>query len=97
MALDGAAIVIKNILGLVCDPVAGLVEIPCAKRNLAGAVNALSTVDLVMSGVTSFIPFDDAISAMYKVGKSLPCELRETALGGIAATETGILLKNKIL
>ncbi|MCM1990391.1 L-serine ammonia-lyase, iron-sulfur-dependent, subunit alpha [Oceanirhabdus seepicola] len=97
MALHGAAIVIKNILGLVCDPVAGLVEIPCAKRNLAGAVNALSTVDLVMSGVTSFIPFDDVVSAMYKVGKSLPCELRETALGGIATTETGILLKNKVL
>ncbi|WBW98784.1 L-serine ammonia-lyase, iron-sulfur-dependent, subunit alpha [Oceanirhabdus sp. W0125-5] len=97
MALHGAAIVIKNILGLVCDPVAGLVEIPCAKRNLAGAVNALSTVDLVMSGVTSFIPFDDVVSAMYKVGKSLPCELRETALGGVATTETGILLKNKVL
>jgi len=97
MALHGAAIVIKNILGLVCDPVAGLVEIPCAKRNLAGAVNALSTVDLVMSGVTSFIPFDDVVSAMYKVGKSLPCELRETALGGIATTETGLLLKNKVL
>ncbi len=97
MALHGAAIVIKNILGLVCDPVAGLVEIPCAKRNLAGAVNALSTVDLVMSGVTSFIPFDDVVSAMYKVGKSLPCELRETAMGGVATTETGILLKNKVL
>lgn len=97
MALDAAAIVIKNILGLVCDPVAGLVEIPCAKRNMAGAVSALTTVDLVMSGVTSFIPFDDAVSAMAKVGRSMPCELRETALGGVAATETGLLLKNKVL
>lgn len=97
MALDAAAIVIKNILGLVCDPVAGLVEVPCAKRNIAGAVSALTTADLTMSGVTSRIPFDDTVIAMYKVGKQLPCELRETAMGGLATTPTGLRLANEIL
>ncbi|MBU3073819.1 L-serine ammonia-lyase, iron-sulfur-dependent, subunit alpha [Clostridium estertheticum] len=97
MAMDAAAIVIKNILGLVCDPVAGLVEVPCAKRNIAGAVSALTTADLVMSGVTSRIPFDDTVIAMYKVGKQLPCELRETAMGGLATTPTGLKLAKEIL
>ena len=96
-ALNASAIVIKNILGLVCDPVAGLVEIPCAMRNASGAVNALTTADMVMAGVVSKIPFDDTVSAMYKVGKQLPCELRETALGGLAVTETGLKLKQKVL
>ncbi|HEY8804728.1 MAG TPA: L-serine ammonia-lyase, iron-sulfur-dependent, subunit alpha [Clostridium sp.] len=97
MALDAAAIVIKNILGLVCDPVAGLVEVPCAKRNIAGAVSALTTADLAMSGVTSRIPFDDTVSAMYNVGRQLPCELRETAMGGLATTPTGLKLTKEIL
>jgi len=97
MAMDAAAIVIKNILGLVCDPVAGLVEVPCAKRNIAGAVSALTTADLIMSGVTSRIPFDDTVIAMYKVGKQLPCELRETAMGGLATTPTGMQLAKQIL
>lgn len=93
MSLDAAAIIFKNVLGLVCDPVAGLVEIPCAKRNVSGAINALCTADLVMAGVNSKIPFDDALSAMYKVGLGMPAELRETALGGVAITETGLKLK----
>ncbi|WP_297521702.1 L-serine ammonia-lyase, iron-sulfur-dependent, subunit alpha [uncultured Clostridium sp.] len=96
MALNASAIVIKNILGLVCDPVAGLVEVPCAKRNFAGAVSALSTADLVMAGVYSKIPFDDTIEAMYRVGKSLPASLRETAQGGLATTKTGQELNKKI-
>lgn len=96
MCLSAAAIVIKNILGLVCDPVAGLVEIPCAKRNASGAVNAVTAADMVMAGVYSRIPFDDAVSALYRVGKSMPCELRETALGGLAVTKTGLELKKKI-
>ena len=79
MSLDAAAIIFKNVLGLVCDPVAGLVEIPCAKRNVSGAINALCTADMVMAGVDSKIPFDDAVAAMYKVGTGLPEELRETA------------------
>ncbi len=85
----------KNILGLVCDPVAGLVEIPCAKRNIAGTVSALTTADMVMAGVTSHIPFDDSVEAMYRVGKQLPSCLRETALGGVAVTEAGLKLKEK--
>lgn len=97
MALHAAAIVIKNVLGLVCDPIAGLVEVPCAKRNIAGAVSALTTADLAMSGVTSRIPFDDTVIAMYKVGKQLPCELRETAMGGLATTPTGLKLAKEIL
>lgn len=97
MSLDAAAIVIKNVLGLVCDPVAGLVEVPCAKRNIAGTVSSLTTADIVMSGVKSRIPFDDAVSAMNRVGKQLPCELRETAMGGLAITKTGLQLKKEIL
>ena len=96
MSLDAAAIVFKNILGLVCDPVAGLVEIPCAKRNSSGAISALCTADLVMAGVESKIPFDDALPAMYKVGRSLPPELRETALGGVAVTKAGLELRKKV-
>lgn len=95
-ALSAAAIVIKNVLGLVCDPVAGLVEVPCAKRNIAGTVSALTTADLVMSGVYSKIPFDEVVWAMYKVGRQLPSELRETALGGIAITPTALKYKKEI-
>lgn len=94
MSLDASAIVIKSILGLVCDPIAGLVEVPCSKRNAIGTVNALAASDIVMSGIKSIIPFDDAVLAMNRVGRQLPCELRETALGGLAATPTGIKLKN---
>lgn len=96
MALDASAIVIKNILGLVCDPVAGVVVSPCVKRNFAGAISALSTADLVMAGVESRIPFDEMVETMFKVGKCLPSELRETALGGIAITKTGLRMKKEI-
>ena len=96
MSLDAGAIVLKNVLGLVCDPVAGLVEIPCAKRNAAGAISALCTADMVMAGVDSKIPFDDTVSAMYKVGKSLPAKLRETALGGVAVTKAGLELRKEV-
>ena len=96
MSLDAGAIVLKNILGLVCDPVAGLVEIPCAKRNAAGAISALCTADMVMAGVDSKIPFDDTVSAMYKIGKSLPAALRETAMGGVAVTIAGLELRKKV-
>ena len=96
MSLDAAAIILKNVLGLVCDPVAGLVEIPCAKRNVQGAITAICTADMVMAGVLSKIPFDDTVSAMYKVGKALPSALRETALGGVATTKEGLRLKEKV-
>jgi L-serine dehydratase len=95
-ALDAAAIVLKNILGLICDPVAGLVEVPCAKRNIAGTVSALTTAELAMAGVKSKIPFDEVVWAMYKVGKQLPPELRETAQGGIAITPTAERLRKEI-
>lgn len=95
-AFDAAAIVIKNILGLVCDPVAGLVEVPCAKRNIAGTVSALTTADIAMCGVKSKIPFDEVVWAMNKVGRQLPPELRETAMGGIAITPTACRLKEEI-
>jgi len=96
MSLDAAAITLKCILGLVCDPVAGLVESPCAKRNAMGAVNAMAAADMALSGIKSIIPFDEMVTAMYKVGRSMPCELKETALGGTAATPTAIEISKKI-
>ena len=83
------AIALSNTLGLVCDPVAGLVEVPCVNRNVMGAVNALSCAELALSGVTSAIPCDEVIDAMRAVGDSLPAALRETGGGGLAATPTG--------
>lgn len=88
MSFHAAAIALKNILGLICDPVAGLVEVPCAKRNASQAVNAVTSADLALSGIKSNVPFDDVVEAMYNVGKMLPYQLRETAMGGIAATKT---------
>jgi len=95
-SLDAAAITIKMVMGLVCDPVAGLVEVPCAKRNAMGASNALIAADMVLSGVVSVIPFDEVIWAMDKVGKCLPASLRETSEGGVAFTPTGIRLKEEL-
>ena len=88
MALDAAAIALKNIMGLVCDPVAGLVECPCIKRNAIGAANAVLSADLALSGITSLIPFDECVAAMKSVGKAMNADLRETARGGLAATPT---------
>lgn len=84
--LDAASIVMMNMLGLVCDPVGGLVEYPCQSRNAAGVANALVAAELALSGVPQLIPFDEMLAAMYRVGIRLPAELRETALGGCAAT-----------
>ncbi len=96
MSLHAAATALKNIMGLICDPIAGLVEAPCAKRNASGSINAMLSADLALAGVESIIPFDEVVEAMYKVGKSLSFELRETALGGIAATETGQRINKQI-
>ncbi len=90
-----AAIAIKNLLGLVCDPVAGLVEVPCVKRNAAGAMNALTAAELALAGVTSRIPTDEVIDAMQIVGESLPVALRETGKGGVAATPTANRFKKE--
>ncbi len=81
-----ASTVLMNMLGLVCDPVGGLVEYPCQNRNAAGVSNALIAAEMSLAGITQFIPLDEMIDAMYTVGKKLPTELRETALGGCAAT-----------
>ena len=81
-----ASTVLMNMLGLVCDPVGGLVEYPCQNRNAAGVANALIAAELSLSGIRQLIPFDQMLDAMYAVGKRLPAELRETALGGCAAT-----------
>ncbi|HHY45835.1 MAG TPA: L-serine ammonia-lyase, iron-sulfur-dependent, subunit alpha [Firmicutes bacterium] len=83
------AIALKGLLGLVCDPVAGLVEVPCVKRNATAAAVAIAAVDMALAGVKSVIPIDEVIAAMGAVGRMLPCELRETAQGGLAATPTG--------
>ena len=95
-SFDAAAICIKNVLGLICDPVLGLVEVPCAKRNASGVVNALSVSDLVLAGVESKILFDDCVKALDEVGMSLPKEFRETALGGLAKTKSADILRECI-
>lgn len=96
-SLHAAGIALQNVMGLICDPIAGLVESPCSKRNASGVVNALCSAEMVLAGVASIIPFDEVVEAMYRVGKSMPSELRETALGGIAATPTGEKYKKDIL
>ncbi len=85
MCLTAAGFALANMLGLVCDPIGGLVEAPCQKRNASAAVNAISSAQLALAGIEGKIPFDEVVDAMYKVGRSLPYELRETALGGMAA------------
>lgn len=90
------ALAISNLLGLVCDPVAGLVEIPCVMRNAIGSGNGLISADLALAGVESKIPVDEVIEAMDKVGRNLPASLRETGIGGLAGTPTGEAIKRKI-
>ncbi|MBU7144101.1 L-serine ammonia-lyase, iron-sulfur-dependent, subunit alpha [Staphylococcus aureus] len=93
---NAMALAISNLLGLVCDPVAGLVEIPCVMRNAIGSGNALISADLALAGIESRIPVDEVIEAMDKVGRNLPASLRETGLGGLAGTPTGEAIKRKI-
>ncbi|HIX35246.1 MAG TPA: L-serine ammonia-lyase, iron-sulfur-dependent, subunit alpha [Candidatus Limosilactobacillus merdigallinarum] len=93
---EALAIAISNLLGLVCDPIAGLVEVPCVKRNAIGTANALVAADLALAGCTSIIPADECIQAMDKVGRNLPSSLRETGIGGLAGTPTGQRIKARI-
>lgn len=86
--LGAASTVLMNMLGLVCDPVGGLVEYPCQSRNASGAANALIAAEMALAGIRQLIPLDEMLAAMYAVGRRLPAELRETALGGCAATPT---------
>ncbi|MFC5630671.1 MULTISPECIES: L-serine ammonia-lyase, iron-sulfur-dependent, subunit alpha [Streptococcus] len=88
-ASQAIAFVIKNMLGLICDPVAGLVEVPCVKRNALGSSFALIAADMALAGINSQIPVDEVIDAMYQVGSALPTAFRETAEGGLATTPTG--------
>lgn len=91
-SLDAASTVLMNMLGLVCDPVGGLVEYPCQNRNAAGVANALIAAELALSGIRQLIPFDEMLDTMYQVGRRIPYELRETALGGCAASPSGCRL-----
>lgn len=85
---DATAMALSNMLGLVCDPVAGLVEIPCVKRNVIGAMNAMAAADMALAGITNVIPADEVIDAMSEIGSAMPAQFRETAKGGLAATPT---------
>jgi L-serine dehydratase len=90
------AMALKNLMGLICDPVAGLVEVPCVKRNVVGAVNAVSCADMALAGIESRVPVDQVIQCMGDVGQRLPVEFRETALGGLAATPFGREVKARM-
>lgn len=91
-----AAMALKNLLGLVCDPIAGLVEVPCVKRNVIGAVNAVSCAEMAMAGIISRVPVDEVIDCMGDVGRRMPVEFRETALGGLAVTPYGKSIKSRM-
>ncbi len=94
--LDAASFALKNILGLVCDPVAGLVECPCIKRNALGAANAVLSADMALCGMSALIPFDEAVIAMRNVGKMMNGDLRETARGGLASTPSGRRIREEL-
>jgi L-serine dehydratase len=96
MAAHAAAMALKNQLGLVCVPVAGLVEVPCVKRNAGGVMCAIAAAEMALAGIESVIPIDEVIAAMGEIGAAMPASLRETAQGGLAATATALELKRKI-
>ena len=96
MAGHAMSIALLNCMGLICDPIAGLVQLPCAQRNASQSLNAMLSADLALGGMESVVPPDEVIEAMYKVGKKLPAEMKETALGGIAATPTGKKIQEEI-
>ena len=94
--LNAVAMSLKNLLGLVCDPVSGLVEVPCVKRNVIGAVNAMSAADMALAGIQSMIPADQVIDAMKEVGDLMDVSLRETGRGGLAATRRGVEIRERL-
>lgn len=96
-ALDAAAISMKSYLGLACDPVAGLVEVPCIKRNAIAVANSFASAEMALSGVESAIPFLEVVGAMHRLGKKLPSSLRETSRGGLAVTKTALKIRSRIL
>lgn len=95
-AVEACSMTIKNMMGLICDPVAGLVEVPCVKRNALGAAQAIVSADLALAGIRSMIPADEVIEAMYQVGLEMPSKFRETGKGGLAATPTANRLQSEI-
>jgi len=94
--INAAALALKNMLGLACDPLGGLVEVPCVKRNALGSTHALSASDLSMMGVVSFIPMDEVVEAMMNISQHMSETIRETALGGLAVTKTGLKVRKKM-
>ena len=96
MIAHAVAMALSNLMGLVCDPIAGLVEVPCVKRNVIGAMNAVSAADMALAGIESYVPVDEVIDAMGEVGRHMPVEYRETALGGLANTAIGRAVKEKM-
>ncbi|MGI6091644.1 MAG: L-serine ammonia-lyase, iron-sulfur-dependent, subunit alpha [Veillonellaceae bacterium] len=90
------ALALKNLLGLVCDPVAGLVEVPCVKRNAFGAAHALLAAEMSLAGIESVIPADEVIGAMHQIGLTIPRSLRETSEGGLAKTPTGCSITTRL-
>ena len=96
MVGNAVALAMKNLLGLACDPVAGLVEVPCVKRNGFIAVHAMVAADMAMAGVQAVIPVDDVIDALNRIGRSMPSSIKETAEGGLATTKTGLRLTREI-
>ncbi|MGD9678632.1 MAG: L-serine ammonia-lyase, iron-sulfur-dependent, subunit alpha [Vulcanibacillus sp.] len=93
---EASAMALKNMLGLTCDPVAGLVEVPCVKRNAIGASNAMIAADMALAGIKSKIPADEVISAMYKIGCAMPASLKETSIGGLADTPTARKIEKEV-
>jgi L-serine deaminase len=96
MAAEAISITLQNMMGLVCDPVAGLVEVPCVKRNALGASQAMISADMALAGITSVIPTDEVVEAMHQVGQKMPAIFKETAEGGLATTPTALKLKKEI-
>lgn len=95
-ALDAASFALIHVMGLVCDPIAGLVEYPCLFRNSSGAVNAYMSAELALAGITSLVPFDEVVKAMKEVGDAMSPNMKETAMGGVAATPTGKAIEKRI-
>lgn len=96
-AAQAVAITLKNMMGLICDPVAGLVEVPCVKRNALGSSQAVVSADMALAGINSVIPPDEVVAAMYQVGRQMPSIFKETAEGGLAVTPTAQRLQKEIL
>jgi len=95
-SVHAVSFALMNCMGLACDPVAGLVQVPCAQRNASQAVNAIISADLALAGMKSIIPCDEVIDAMYRTGKMMPMQLKETAMGGIAASPTAKKISKEI-